>query len=160
MDYSVHRGLDHLEQLLMYGVANRAWVPCIFGSLNISTALGIWGPFLKGAGSTDCWIMLYLPLPVLKGDYKLYIDGIRVEIYTADANDYIDGVYIDGVLYTGSTNLFTDATNLTAQGRYDDAFTAIDCSSYGDIRVQLDLTLSSNEHLKIGLVGLRSYYAL
>jgi len=148
-----------LNQALMIGANNKAWVPCIYAASSPTTVPIAYGGHMSNPDDTDVWWSFILPLPTVKGGLKLYISGLRVDLFDADAGDYVDTRRIYGGSATASTELVTEeTTNLISQGQYDWTFTAVDCSSYGTISSLLQLVVTNAYDLKL-TVAIRCYYA-
>jgi hypothetical protein len=150
-----------LEDLLMFGSANAAWVPCPLEFVGGSAAFFAMSGNLSlyNLGADDGNIIYAVPLPPAKGSLKLYISGTRVSLADADGGDYVDTTYVVGMGDTTITVLDNDATNKTTVALHEDTFTAVDCSSYGAVKVLLVVVCSNANDLDIQYVAVRAYYA-
>ena len=150
-----------IDDLLMFGSANAAWVPCVFEVSTTAGKLINSGQNLSNLDGTDIWTLHTLPIPMLKGTLKLYITGLRVGLYDADDGDYITGAYVAGQKYNAASDLFiSDATDYkTAQTLITYTCAAKDCSAFDAVRVTLSLFCTDNVALDISSVSLRCYYA-
>ena len=145
---------------LLIGAANHAWVPCAYmdtyetGTWRASVGL------LYNIGSTNTQLSFMLPLPTNRGGKSLYVDGIRVSVYQANATNYVDTIQARGLTYLAATQLvgFADAANRTAQGLYETTPTAVVCSGYEQIVVAADVVTADLHGLRIAGTALRCYY--
>jgi len=147
-----------LEDLLMYGSANAAWVPCVY---EIEQEIGK----VKGTGytitnidATDTWLQFRLPLPPVKGSLKLYTSGVRVGVLDAGVADYLDTITILGVLFNTATVINQDTTNYDSQQEVETLFGAVDSSSYSVVQVRLNIVCTGAGDIDIDYVNLRCFY--
>ena len=104
-----------IADLLMFGSANAAWVPCILdgtGSWPTGKLQGDWT--MSNVDGTDFWAVFRCPLPTTKGSLKLYVAGTQVGILDADAaggGDYVSTTNVIGLVYNSNTTLDTNTTN-------------------------------------------------
>ena len=152
-----------IDDLLMFGSANAAWVPCIFttdstdGLKRVQVDSG--SGFFSNYGAITLSIRWDLPLPTTKGTLKLYVSGSRIVINDADAAAYVTQTRVYGLVKTGLTQLNADTTDYNSQDDWDDTFAAVDCSGYNSVFVWSDIVTDATDELKIGAVLLQCYYA-
>jgi hypothetical protein len=145
-----------LQDALMFGSGNLAWVPCVSIGNEDGNYLMYQRAYCLAAGSgASLWYQL--PLPTAMGALKLYVDDMKIAVLDADANDYIDHVYIHGV-NTSSTSLYDDATNQTSTGDKTYSTDALDCSSYDAIIVQVKIATNADGELEFYPPRLGCYY--
>ena len=149
----------NLDDLLMYGSAHAAWVPCIFELPSIASSVIGTGANLTNVAALDPVVAYVCPLPTVKGSLKLYTSGVRVGISDADADDFLNQVVVRGTTYAGITNLNNDTTDYTSAQRVEQTFVAVDCSTYDQLLVSLVLACATGGELDINYVTLRCYYA-
>ena len=151
-----------IDDLLMFGSANAAWVPCVYSDhtntarkylVNSTTGM------VSNADNTNASLRFDLQLPTVKGSLKLYVSGSRVSIYDADADAKIDTTTVYGLAKTGVTSINADTTDYNSQDDWDDIFTAVDCSSYNGVMVWLAAVVDAANELDIASVSLQCYYA-
>jgi len=158
--YGANTAASYLNALLMYGSANATWVPCVFETGTAAGKTTASGQNLSNPDGTDTWWLFGLPLPTVKGTLKLYVTGLRVGIFDADAGDYVSGAYIAGQTYNGaSVMILSDTTDYTAQALITYTCAATDCSSYEVLRVTLNMFCTDANDLDISSVCVRCYYA-
>jgi len=150
-----------LEEALMLGSANAAWVPCPLEFVYIEAyfRMTVTGT-ITNIGGNDMWPVFSLPLPTNKGSLKLYVAGTRIGISAADADDFITTTRMLG--FTGGaspTVLDSDTTDKNTVAEHEDTFTAVDCSGYDNIKVQLYCSNTDATDLAIDWVLLKAYYA-
>jgi hypothetical protein len=146
-----------LEDLLMFGSANAAWVPCIFQVESPKSE--VYGAYsIRNVGANDQNLSYVLPLPTNKGGLKLYISGIRVGIIGANGTNFITRMRVYGLVYNTVTTLDDDTTDYNSAQLVDESFAAVDCSSHNQIVVQLDTTVANAGALNIVFVELECYY--
>lgn len=128
---------ETLCEALMLGSVNGAWVPMILQGMNPT-----WSGnkmtnliYTQNVDDTDFDAIWQLPLPTTKGTLKLYITQLKVNVFDADAGDYINHLYVYGRYSAGSAALVSDATNVTAPAEkiYNFAGAPIDCSGSENI---------------------------
>jgi len=147
-----------IDDLLMFGSANAAWVPCVY---EIEQEIGK----VKGTGytitnidATDTWLQFRLPLPPVKGSLKLYTSGVRVGVLDAGVADYLDTITILGVLFNTATVINQDTTNYDSQQEVETLFGAVDSSSYSVVQVRLNIVCTGAGDIDIDYVNLRCFY--
>ncbi len=159
-----------IEDLLMFGSGNSAWIPTARYNAqdNLTDTIARWTTNLDG---NDFWINHVLPLPTNKGTLKLYIKGIKLPVFDADANDYISQVNVYGIVsYTGETDVYTDAstgTNVAGGERMlQDGVAsmvawgaATDMSSYEYVAVLIRVVATTSGEIEFGVPLLDCYYA-
>jgi len=143
-----------LNQALMIGDANKAWVPC---SADYIVDLFVWGTYYSSQSSTDGWISVVLPLPSTLGALSLHIDAVRLDVYDADADDYINSVRLWRYKHDGYVEDLNDGTNRTAAGQYTYTFTAADCAGYG-VGINVFCVCTTVEQLRFGPIKVRCWY--
>ena len=148
-----------LEDLLMYGSANAAWVSCPFELARYYTwaVMHVEG-YIYNTGTSQPYIYYALPLPTTKGSLKLYISGSKIELLDADATNYIAATRVFGMIGTTSDIVDQDNTAKNTSGTKTDTFTAIDMSGYNITKVQLSCPVADANKLKIYGVSLQCYY--
>lgn len=154
-----------IGQMLMIGDTNAEWVPCPywaqysydgFSGDNAAGSVCISGRLTTGI---NLWFML--PMPCTKGNMKLYIpaNGLRFYLKEADANDYVDIVYLYGAKSDGTvTELDNDGLNLTSSGLKTPTLDAQDCSDYEQIYVRFNLSRNGAWQFDINFVQIKCYY--
>ena len=93
------------------------------------------------------------------GSLKLYIDGYQVDIEDADANDYLDRLWVYGVDHDSLTDVIDDATNRTAPGQYSTSGGGHDMSGYTSVKVIAAIISSTSAEFAITGMFLSCYYA-
>ena len=78
------------EKALMLGSQNSAFVPVVFEAPAVAFSTMKGGALYQNTGATNEYITYRLPLPTNRGGKKLYICGVKISVYLADANDYLD----------------------------------------------------------------------
>ena len=149
-----------LEDLLMYGSANAAWVPCAFegGNVQADYEINVTGTITNtGAGAMG--LIFTLPYPPTKGSLKLYVSGTEVGLDDADASNFVTAVYVLGITFDTQAVIDVVGTNLTTIAAHQDTFTAVDCSSYDKVIVNVECTNPNAGNLDISYVTIRCYYA-
>lgn len=150
---------EELLDITSYGSANHTYYRVValphdtfplFYNLNQTRFVG---------AHTPGYIRWWLTIPTTKGGYKLYIDGIQVGVHTADSSNLITLVEIQGLQYNSDTELYdSGALTLNSAQEWTDTFTAVDCSTYDHIVVEITCTVPTAANLKISYCALRCYY--
>ena len=150
--------MAELADLLMYGSANAAWVPCPFTIESVvGKVVGTWTQ--RNLDNTNVELAYTLPLPTVKGSLKLYVSGTKIELYDADATNFIDSIIVRGVTRGSGVALDTNAGNYDSPQTITDTWAAVDCSSYEAIKVQVAIDVDTASALDIGYVAVQCYYA-
>lgn len=156
----------YLEDLLMFGSANAAWVPLVmFAAREFSYIRGTGGGLMQNVGADDITLELSLPLPTNKGGLKLYISSLKFGVADADATDYITTVRVYGMNgNSAGAQLDIDTTNHSSAG--DKTFAGavipagtIDCSGYQSIIFTFSCTNTDANDMDIGNFRAECYYA-
>ena len=151
--------MAELADLLMYGSANAAWVPCVFTGANTSDNVAAYYGYIRNAGVAAMQPQWKLTTPTLKGALKLYINGIRYTITDADANNYVDEIRIRVWTWAGaSADTYTDGTNRVAAAEISDTFAAVDMSTYGGVYVWMTCINNAGSALDITNMSIQCYY--
>jgi len=157
--YGANTSANYLNSLLMYGSANAAWVNCTFDFESVDASILGTGYGIKNTGALDPLITYQCPLPPLKGSLKLYVSGVRVGLYNADAGDYVNQIIIRGNTFNSVNTINNDLTDYNSPQRIEQLFAAVDCSGYDNVLVGIILFASQAGDLEINYVTLRCYYA-
>ncbi len=153
-------GVDQIADLLMFGSANAAWVPCSFFS-------GIDRTHFEFAGSgqaynvgADALQLTYsLPLPTTRGGLKLYVSGTEIGLFDADGANYITSRFVLGIEHNASNVIDANGGNLATIAAHQDTFTAIDCSGYKEVRMNVIGVNPNAGNLDVMHCLMRCYYA-
>lgn len=144
-----------------YGSANASQVVCIPSGSNPAFGVATWRTLgiVSNTDGTDFDMTFLCPLPTSKGALKLYITDLDIEVIDADADDYINQVYVYSK-NNGTTQLFADGTNLTSiQAKNYDFGGPIDCSGYDYIFVYIINVVTTSGDLDYEFPRLTYYYA-
>ena len=151
--------------LAMYGSSNKAWVTCVWAGSGTPAKVDAGNAGWRNTDGTNTVWMWTLPLPPVKGSYKLYISNVAIDIQDADTLAYVDRVRVFGTDYTGATTVYDDAAaSLTTTGRKNsgdeiDAWGAADdMSGYRAVQVALNVVVDVAAELDIMAVQLECYY--
>ena len=154
----------YLEDLLMFGSANAAYVPCTLMGAEDAADIRISASIVLNIDAEDIELSYSLPVPCNKGGLKLHISNLKYGLFGADADDYLTRVRIYGWNGHVRTQLDDDGTNHTSAG--DKTFSgaimpaaAIDCSGYQSIAVYAQAFNTGVQHFAIGNVRMECYYA-
>ena len=154
--------MAELADLLMFGSANAAWVPCALEGWN-PTANGVVSNLgeIENVDNTNIFITYLCPKPPLFGTLKLYIAATRIHINNANATNYITNTYLEGLGTSyGKTTIDTDATAKNSAGAKTDTFgAAYDCSTYAAVKVRLQTVVADALALSVNNIEVQCYYA-
>ncbi len=149
-----------LEDMLMFGSANAAYVPCILGMPTDTTwywvddGTGVTNTDNSG-GSTN-WM---LPMPPVKGGLKLYIAKTKLVLIDADAQAFVNRVMTRSRDSTGVQTYDDDNTNRTAPGDYVYDYVDADMSARDQVWVYVNGSVNAAWELSIAAVMVECYYA-
>ena len=152
--------LDQIADLLMFGSANAAYVPCVpvFYSFTSYDTAG--GPSIfRNTGADDVSIGLVLPMPTVKGGLKLYVTAVRLEIADADDGDEVTRVKLYIVRDDDTTLVINDGTAREAPGTYEYSPYNQDCSAHTSVMLYVDTQCTNAFDLEIQSVAVKCYYA-
>lgn len=148
---------EYVDQHCMIGSANSAWVPCILEGGSPQTAFKVIEG-VRNLGSTDYYLQYALPLPTERGGLSLYVTGVKVELYAADATDYLDMIKVLGLTYSGITSHYSSHTDYKSAQEVNVDFADKDCSSDDVVVVTLYVNSSSVDECQIRGVLLECFY--
>ena len=149
----------NLDDLLMYGSAHAAYVPCAYeDAYPVGKAQHV-AVEIRNTDNTDVMMTFSCPLPTVKGSLKLYLTNLRVSLQDADANNLLDYAIVYGVSTSATTALKTDDTDRIAAGEYISAISpAVDASSYNSITVKLYAVVDTGAAFGLTGVEIEGYY--
>ena len=144
---------------LAIGSANKRYIACICDGGNLHTYYYVLIRF-GNLGANDFNLIFTVPLPTTIGNLKLYIDRIRVGIADADADDYLNHLYLDiHTAYNTFSNKYNNATDRIIGGEYDyDPPTAIDCSTAKRVQIRLSIISTTAGQFALSYLQVRYYY--
>lgn len=155
------------DSALMIGSDNAAWIPCPFMGSFVADADAGYKTYLyliRNTGETDNDLVFMCPLPTNRGGKKLYVKGIQFGLINADANDYVDRVYVSYYYYHSAPTIYEQTTNVTTTGDkvsgsgLDAWGSADDCSAGDYVSVLIETVCTTASDLDIGHVQLQCYY--
>jgi hypothetical protein len=149
----------YLEDHLLYGSGNAAYVPCIpvyADNCTLSQGDGTIYPSATGTVYMYWW----LPLPCIRSGLKLYVTHALLGIYDADAGDKVTELKVKASTAAApNTDLYTDATARDSPGEYEYDFGgADDCSGYDRVMVRLQLSVTTPADIEVVFVNIKCYY--
>ncbi len=148
---------DH-EAFAAIGESNAVWVPCIYETTQVIDALEEVSSIYQPNGTGTGYAFFRLPWPTTRGSLSLYVKGLRIGVFDADANSYITSRKVYFVDYNSIYGVeFTDDLNYVQEKT--DTFTAVNASAYRSVAVRLELVIAVKEDLNISDVSLLCYYA-
>ena len=153
---------SYVDALTMVGSGNAEWIELAFNGGNVASASALyrWGDaWLNQTGTDDAISAMLAGIPLTLGSLNLYISGVRLEIYTADSNDYVDRIRLFAVDYNSSNNFYDYTTNLTSAQSFTDTFTAQSMSGYTNLLMYINYVSTSTDQLKINTFAVQCYYA-
>ena len=143
-----------LEDLLMFGAANAAWVPMVFAGHNNAGVQEStqWGGYFRNLDATGMLIAFTLGIPFVKGTLAMTITDIRLEIPDADAAAYVTRTrcWSDGVLKVD------DGTDYNTIDTFDIDIT--DCNPTKSFMVYLDCVNDAIAELQLAVLA-KCYYS-
>jgi hypothetical protein len=154
---------DTSEALLM-GEANADWIPMGFrgGQAAGQASYDLNGSIISGiGGSSDNLVWELVGIPYQRGVKKLYIKGVRFNLFDADADDRVDIVrllILKGAVLTTNINDNNGGGGWTTIDKHIWSFTKEDASLANTVIVRLDCTFTTTGDLDIGGVDVLCYY--
>jgi len=143
-----------------YGSANKKFVPCVYVGEKAGNAITTVSATFSRAntGATELDLMFLVPLPTTLYGLKMYLDDIKVDIISADINDYVFYVHkygrATGVLTAAQSTL----VNWKTAGTQTASLAVTDMSSYLAALIDVDLECTDASGVKIGAVEVEVYY--
>jgi hypothetical protein len=101
-----------------------------------------------------------IPLPTNKGSLKLYLTGLTLDLFDADATNYVDFAYFLGLTNSAVATILPDgqSTNRTARGSYEYTLADTDVSSYAQVVANLGTVVADANALDIAAVRASCFY--
>ena len=161
--------IDNVEKtvagLFKIGTANHEYVNCIYQDNARTVASREWRSVngaVNNLTTNSTWLDYLLINPGPLGDLDLYMDGLSVTLYDADATNYITQCIVYAIDTNGGFTLKADtgaAWNKTTQGTHIYTFDPVNLSGYVAIIVMPYASITTLYKLKISATRLRTYYA-
>lgn len=178
-DISTHAGLPNVHHAQSHDIASHSditftgaqledaalhaatWVPCAYVTNDLMEVWDESTAMLSNPSTNNQWLLWNLNLPPVKGTLKLWVTGVRVGLFDADANNCVSEMLVYGVKYNGATSLtVTDRTvDKNSQGLHEYVIANNDCSTYENVAVKFQVELANVGALDISSVALLCYYA-
>ncbi|MFW9975816.1 MAG: hypothetical protein ACFFDQ_11145 [Candidatus Thorarchaeota archaeon] len=136
-----------------------AWIPCIFEVSSPQGRVHMAGPLISNTDDTDYQMMFRLPIPAMKGNMRLHIDGCRVGVLGADQANYVSQLSINGMTYQAMKVMFETKEPINAQNLKSYSMTPYDASTYEAVLVRIWCSVSEANKLHLSSVLLHCYYA-
>lgn len=144
------------------GSANAQYKPCI---LSLESAVGKvttnFGTF-ENVDGTDINLTYMIPLEPLKGTLHLHVDGLKISLTDADANNYITDIRLRGTTNADppvDSALVTGGTDYNTIDVFTTAITDTDLSSYVHYILRVDCVVDTAAALNIAGIWIKYYYA-
>ena len=151
--------IAQMADLMMFGSANAAWVPCSVFAIDDFADATFSGGALSNVGANDYLAAVKIPLPVAKGSLKLYITGYRFIIFDADATNKVTASYLYGFDSDGANTLITsDGTDYDAQGTHTKSFSEDDWSGHSGLFIYYTTDVADANALDIKGIQVQCYY--
>ena len=154
----------NIADLLMFGSANAAWIPVAFDGWSTQHP-DVGNPGHRTLDAANPTWQFVLGRPTAKGSLKLYINGVRIVVTDADGAAYVDQTRVMGSTDAAFTSVYTDGTNADSAAVWESGSgfgawgAATDMSSYGAVRVYLNIVSAGLGRLDISSIQLSCYYA-
>ena len=135
-----------------------AWYPLVYELASPPEAAKMAGPVLSNAGSGEFQVLYRLPIPAMKGNKRLHIDGVQVGLYDADPTNHIVKFNVVGVTINGVDKLLKAHQPISMKMVKNQMFTAADASKYEAIFIRIWATGTVQNKLAITAAMLHCYY--
>lgn len=153
-----------LEDATKFGSANSAMVPCglyIVGETpgNNNKVYGAEGT-ISNVDGTDVNLYFLCPKPTTEGSLDLHVGDVRIGLGDADATNFVNNLWVYGVVYNDRAILNTDPTNRTTIDSFTYPFDAVDASGYDSVIVRVQCIVANAGAINLLGVELECYYAV
>jgi len=151
----------YVNAATMIGSANSEYVVCTYNEHTKTTkAVRYWGQGLSNVDGSNPQIYFVLPLSTNRGGKKLYIDGMKLAIPDADANNYVMQTDLYGYTYAGGrVTIDANPTDYTVPQEVEDGYgTVYDVSGYDYVGVAVSMFVDTASACEIGNPLLDCYY--
>ena len=138
---------------------DEAWIPCIYELAMPEGTAQMAGPVISNATDQDFQIYFRLPLPAMKGNLRLHIDGMRLGVYTADPGNHVVKFNVSGVRYDNVDVLMKVLEPVTSKMMKEHRFPAMDVSQWESVVVRAWCTVNHPVKIAISTALLHCYYA-
>ena len=135
-----------------------AWMPLVYELANPPEKAMMSGPVLSNSSIGEFQIMYRLPVPTLKGNKRLHIDGARLGVYTADPSNQVPRFHVNGVSYNDVDALAKVEEPITMKMMKTHMFPAIDVSQYESVFIRVWCTAAIPNKLALTSAQLHCYY--
>ncbi len=136
-----------------------AWIPCVFEVSSPQGRVHMAGPLISNIDSTDYQMMFRLPVPAIKGNMRLHIDGCRIGVFGADPANCISQLSINGMTYQAMKVMFETKEPINTKTLKSYSMPPHDASNYEAVLVRIWCSVSEASKLHISSVSLHCYYA-
>ena len=154
------------EDLHMYTSANAALVPLVLEYPTYVTSaanvfrIGGQGQYIN-LGSTNFGLMFIIPLPTNKGGLSLHVDDIVFQLYDADGNDKVTGLFLYGFLPTGAIGTLLSSSTAgwsSAPAEHTWSRSATDVTGYRAIKLFVTIEATTNLQFELNSLQALCYY--
>ena len=135
-----------------------AWYPLVYELSDPPAGAKMAGSVLSNSGVGEFQVLFRLPIPAMKGNRRLHIDGTQLGVYSADPNNHVEKFAVDGVTINGVENLCFVQESVSMKMIKTQNFTARDASKYEAIYIRIWIRTAQPQKMAITAAMLHCYY--
>ena len=136
-----------------------AWIPLVYEISSPAGKTQMAGPVIANVDDTDFEILYRLAIPTMKGNLRLYIDGMKLGVHTADPGNYVVKFNTAGVSYQEVQMIARCLVPITTKMMKTEMFPAQDVSKWESITIRVWCSVSAPVKLGLTTAFLHCYYA-
>ena len=117
------------------------------------------GAVLVNTDAEHFEILYRLPIPTMKGNKRLHIDGAQLGVYSADPMNYVQKFHVNRASFN-DINVFAKVDEpITMKMMKTHMFPAIDVSNYESVTIRVWCSVSDPAKIALTTAMLHCYYA-
>jgi hypothetical protein len=137
---------------------DEAWIPLIYEISSPAGKAQMAGPVIANVDDTDFEILYRLPIPTLKANLRLHIDGMRIGVHTASPGNHVVKFNVSGVSYQNVDVLAQCLEPVTMKMMKTHMFSAQDVSKWESLTIRVWCSVSAPVKLGLTTAFLHCYY--
>ncbi|MHA1633037.1 MAG: hypothetical protein ACTSUZ_00610 [Candidatus Thorarchaeota archaeon] len=135
-----------------------AWYPLVYELSSPPDGAKMAGPVLSNSGSGEFQVLYRLPIPTMKGNRRLHIDGAQLGVYSADPMNHVVKFNVVGVTINDVEKLCKIHEPVTMKMIKTQKFTAVDVSQYEAVFIRIWIKTAEPQKMAITAAMLHCYY--
>jgi len=136
-----------------------AWFPLMYELSKPANKARMSGPVLVNTDHEHFEILYRLPLPAIKGNKRLHIDGVQLGVYSADPGNHVARFHVNGLSFNGTEAIAKVEEPVTGKMMKTHMFPATDVSQHESVLIRVWCSVSAPAKLALTTAMLHCYYA-